>query len=346
LAREYPVRLILLPARQTAAPTPAQLQLQSQIDQLGSEFQGSVGIAVIDLETGWDTGFNAGQLMPQQSVSKLWVALTALERVDSLELDLSRNVVLGFQDLTLFHQPIARLAKLPGGYMTTLGDLLERAITQSDNTANDYLLWQVGGPEAVRATLVDKGIGAVGFGQGERLLQSSIAGLEWRQGYSLDRTFYDARKRVPEQVRGEAFDRYVADPTDGATAFAIADALARLHRGELLSGDSTRLLLDTLSRTKSGPRRLKGGLPPQWAIGHKTGTGQVFGDAQSGYNDVGIVTAPSGRGYAVAVLIGHTRTPTPARMQLMQNVVGAIAAYEASHDAAKTAGEEAAASAG
>jgi beta-lactamase class A len=339
-AGEYPVRMALPEPRQNEARTPAQRQLRSAVDRLGSEFDGRVGITVIDIENGWTTGFNAEQFMPQQSVSKLWVALTALDRVDALKLDLSRNVVLGYEDLTLFHQPVARLARLPGGHATTLDTLLEKAITESDNTANDYLLWQVGGPGTVRATLAEKGIHAVRFGPGERLLQSSIAGVDWRQEYSIDRTFYDVRNRVPEHVRGEAFDRYVADPIDGATAFAIADALARLHRGELLSGESTEKFLGILSRTKSGPRRLKAGVPPQWSIGHKTGTGQVFRDAQAGYNDVGIVTAPSGRSYAVAVLIGHTRAPIPARMKLMQNVVGAIAEYEATHGAAGGQDEE------
>ncbi len=49
------------------------------------------------------------------------------------------------QDLTLFHQPIAMLVK-GDGYHTTVGELLTRALTHSDNTANDRLLTYVGGP--------------------------------------------------------------------------------------------------------------------------------------------------------------------------------------------------------
>ena len=110
---------------------------------------------------------------------------------------------------------------------------------------------------------------------------------------------------------------------------AIVGALARLYRGELLSEKSTRLLLDTLEQTKSGPRRLKAGAPEGWTVRHKTGTGQFFDGEQSGYNDVGIVTSPEGRSFAIAVMIARTREPTPTRMEMMQDVVRAVVRYHA-----------------
>ena len=54
------------------------------------------------------------------------------------------------------------------------------------------------------------------------------------------------------------------------------------------------------------------------------GTGQVLGAVQAGYNDIGILTAPDGRSYAVAVMIKRTSTPLPTRMALMNNVVRAV----------------------
>lgn len=102
-----------------------------------------------------------------------------------------------------------------------------------------------------------------------------------------------------------------------------------MQRGELLSAGSTGLLLGTLARTKSGPQRLKAGAPEDWIVRHKTGTGQFFDGEQSGYNDIGLFTAPSGRSYAIAVMIARTREPTPVRMEMMQQVVRAVARYEA-----------------
>ena len=64
-----------------------------------------------------------------------------------------------------------------------------------------------------------------------------------------------------------------------------------------------------MTQTHTGPQRLRGGLAPGWTISHKTGTGQVLGSVQAGYNDIGILHAPDGHHYALAVMIGRTCTP-------------------------------------
>jgi beta-lactamase class A len=304
---------------------PAPQFIADRIDQLGQTFDGRVGIAVRSIDDGWSTGWKATELYPQQSVSKLWVSITALDAVDKGKVKLDQPVTLTRSDLTLFHQPIAAEV-LAGPYTTTVGDLLVRAITTSDNTANDKLMRTVGGPAAVRAMIRAKHLGAIRFYNGERLLQSRIAGLTWNPAYSIGNAFFDARDALPPAARKAAFEHYVANPYDGAAPMAIVNALARLKRGQLLSPTSTRYLLDTMSHTHTGPNRLKGGLAPGWALNHKTGTGQVLGDAQAGYNDIGILTAPDGRSYAVAVMIKLTSVPLPVRMTLMNEVVRAVIA--------------------
>jgi beta-lactamase class A len=117
---------------------------------------------------------------------------------------------------------------------------------------------------------------------------------------------------------------------DGATPIGVVDALAKLKKGELLSPASTEKLLAIMSNTRTGPQRLKGGLAPGWTLAHKTGTGQVLGSTQSGYNDIGIITGPDGRSYAAAVFIRKTSAPIPSRMQLMQNVTRAVIDYSRS----------------
>jgi beta-lactamase class A len=307
------------PTARPAAP-PA---LAARIRQLGAGFDGRVGIAVESVGEGWRTGWKADELYPQQSVSKFWVALTAMDAVDGHKVSLDDRVTLGRSDLTLFHQPIAAQI-LGGGYTTSLGDLMFKAITTSDNTANDKLMRSVGGPDAVRGFLARKNITSIRFYDGERALQSKIAGLIWSQSYSIGDAFYKARNALPYSVRKAAFDRYVEDPYDGAAPTAMVSALARLKRGELLSPTSTARLLSIMGNTKTGANRLKGGLRPGWSLSHKTGTGQVLGSVQAGYNDIGILTAPDGHSYAVAVMIKRTSTPLPTRMALMNNVVRAV----------------------
>lgn len=322
-------RAVTAPRPASVSPTEqaARDRLDSQVTSLGRNFPGRVGIAVRDLQSGWTTDWQGKVLFPQQSVSKFWVALTALERVDHGQLNLDAPVVVRREDLTLFHQPIAALVK-GKGYETTLRRLMVRALTESDNTANDFILRRAGGPEAVRDFLRRHDIDGVRFGPGERLLQSQTAGLTWRQEYSVGNGFTRARAALPVDVRRSAFERYLADPIDGASALGLAEGLTQLHRGRLLSPASTDYLLSTMSHTKTGAQRLKGGLAPGWSLAHKTGTGQNYAGTTAGYNDVGIITCPNGHSYVVTVMIGRTTIPIPARQRLMNDVVRATIAYD------------------
>jgi beta-lactamase class A len=326
IVRGYAAPVPAVPAA-TAQEATARRILEGQVRALGQAFSGDIGIAVRDVQSGWTTSYDGDTFFPQQSVSKFWVALTALDKADRGELSLDAPVTVRRDDMTLFHQPIA--AQLgSSGYNTTLNTLIYRAITQSDNTCNDFVLWKSGGPSAVRDFLRSRGIEGIRFGPGERLLQSQIAGIEWKQSYAYNGGFYRARAAVPAAQRRAAFERYIADPIDGATPNGIVDALARLKRGELLSSGSTQKLLSIMGNTRTGAQRLKGGLSAGWRLSHKTGTGQVLGGEQAGYNDIGILTGPDGRSYAVAVMIRRTSAPLGHRMAAMQNTVRAVISFD------------------
>ncbi len=313
------------PLAYPARPARAPALLAASLASLTGKFDGMVGVSVRSVDQGWSVSAGTDAPLPQQSVSKLWVAMAVLDARDAGRLTLDDPVTITRDDLTLFHQPIAALVK-GGSYDSTVRELLRRALTMSDNTANDRLLRYVGGPEAVRDFIRRKGLGDIRFGPGERLLQSRTAGLSWRQDYARGNAFTQARARLPLSTRLKAFDAYVASPPDGATATAIAGALARLKRGDLLSGTSTSYLISTMESSLTGRQRLRGAVPPGWSFGHKTGTGQNLVGRTAGYNDVGILTAPGGQSYAVAVLIGDTRRPVPERQALMQAVVASLVA--------------------
>ena len=306
-----------------AAPAP----LQRRIEEIARGFDGKVGIAVVKAGCKWEVGARAHELFPQQSVSKLWVSLAVLDAVERGQLDLQRDVLIQPTDLTLFNQPLRGEVLEKGRAVRSVHSLMSAALSQSDNTANDRLLWTVGGPNVVRKVLRDKGISEIRFGPGERLLQSQVAGLTWSQDMALGRNFEQARARLPKDVRQAALDRYVADPLDGASPAAIARAMARLASGQLLAPETTTVMVDILSRTRSGPMRLKAGVPAGWKVYHKTGTGQELGKVTTGYNDVGILQSPDGAFYGVAVMIARTTQDYKPRMEMMQSVSRAVAEF-------------------
>ncbi|MBW0143990.1 serine hydrolase [Sphingomicrobium clamense] len=311
-------------------PRPAGVQvLEAQILERVRSFNGMSGIAIKSIDDGWEAGWRTERLLPQQSVSKMWVALTALDKADKGEVDLNTRVTLGRNDLTLWSRATANRV-LRNGWTASLDELLYEAITKSDNHANDKLMWAVGGPQAVRDTLAAKGLDDINFYEGERALQAKIAGLTWNASYSLGNNFSAARARVPASQRSAAFNAYIDNPYDGASAIGIARALAKLERGELLSPQSTAKLLTTMGMTKTGRLRVQGGIKAGWSWSHKTGTGQNYRGRVGGLNDIGILTAPDGSSYAVAMLTVPNATDGGAQ-ELMRDVTRMIIAYHEQH---------------
>jgi beta-lactamase class A len=298
--------------------------LQHELDRLAEGYREPVGIAVTDVGRGWTAGVDQDRPYPQQSVSKLWVAISVMRAADEGRLDPDAWVTLTDADRSVFFQPVAYNIR-GDGYQTRISDLLRRALVESDNAANDKLMREMGGPDGVSAALTRMGLTGVKVGAYERDLQAKTAGLVWRPEYGIGWNFQAAREALPKAEREAAMDAYLAQPLDGASPAGITAALAALSRGQLLSAASTERLLDLMHDARTGPRRLKGGLPAGWSIAHKTGTGQDFEGYTNGINDVGILTAPDGHAYAVAVMMRHTRHSIPERLAFMQAVTRAVA---------------------
>ena len=331
-----------VPVVAKAAP-PAPAAFQADIERLAAAYREPVGIAVTDVTNGWTASVAGDQTFPQQSVSKLWVALAVLQAVDEGALHLDQSVVMRQEDRSVFYQPLASRIRGPNGLNVTLSDLLRHALIESDNAANDKLIREVGGAGVVAEAIAKKGLKGVAVGGTERDVQTRTAGLVWKPEYGMTWIWKAAREKLPEEVRDQALATYLANPPDGATPNGITSALASLKRGELLSRDSTDFMLGLMGEARTGNSRLRGGLTRGWTLAHKTGTGPDWRGASVGINDVGLLTAPDGHTYAVAVMIRQTKAPASARHRIMQSVTRAVAAQWATHDELPADGRQVAA---
>jgi beta-lactamase class A len=305
--------------------TPGPAALQARLNKLAADFREPVGVAVTDVTAGWVASVDAIDIYPQQSVSKLWVALTVFDQIDQGRLHLADQVTLDDSDRSVFYQPLARkIGK--DGYVTTVEDLLHRQLEESDNAANDRLIKAVGGIDVVTATIAAKGLAAISVGETERVLQARTAGMVWKPEYGRGNNFKEARALLPDAVRDVALANYLRAPGDGASPMGITTALSALRRGKLLSPSSTQTMIGIMEQATTGRGRLKGALPEGWTLAHKTGTGPDWTTGSVGINDVGLITAPDGHVYAVAVMMRETRHTLSARMSFMQNVTRAITA--------------------
>ena len=312
------------PARVAYAPPPvrptrpAPAAFQADLDRLARSFPGQVGVAVFDVNDGWLASWQGDRAFPQQSVSKVWVAVGLLDQVDRGLIDLGQSLTIQRQDLSVFSEPIQALVKPT--FTTTLDDLLTRAIRDSDNAANDLLIRSAGGVRRIQGILASKGVDGIRLGMDEKHLQAVINGLTWKPEFAGTSALSLARTRLPMAVREATLADYVSHPIDGATPDGTVQGLAALAKGKLLSPQSTDHLIGIMDIVRTGRHRLKGGLERGWMLAHKTGTGPDLRGASVGINDVGLLTAPDGHLYAVAVFIGHTRAGTPERLAFMQRV--------------------------
>ena len=278
--------LVLLLASPAAAQKPDLSTLETTLQKITGAARGRTGVSLIHLESGATLDVRGDERFPMASIVKLPIAIEILKQVAERKLTLDRAVWLGASDI----RPCCTIERRhpKGGVSRTVRELLELAMVESDNTAADALLKVAGGPGVVAGRLRAMGFQTINVDRTEGQLLLDMAGVtnappadEW--------TIELQRKLVAEAdretvTRGRA--RYLTDERDTATPSETARLLGRLHLGDLLPREETALLLSLMLQTKTGSRRIKGRLPPDTLVAHKTGTTAVV------INDAGIITLP------------------------------------------------------
>jgi beta-lactamase class A len=306
------VALCLAPGAALATATGPGLEaLTARLERLAAEARGTAGVCVEHVETGARACVSGDAAVPMMSVFKLPIVLQVLHRVDRGEVSLDAPRRVRASDLRPGVRPLGgawRGAPLD----VPVRELVRLAIAESDNTASDLLLGLAGGPAAVTARLRALGLEGVRVDRPYKriALDSNGIAIEPPDSTWSLAEFERLRAAVPAARRNAAQRAVLDDPRDTATAAGLADLLVRLQRGELLSPESTRFLLDVMARTATGPRRIRAGLPPGTPVAHKTGTSGTTDGITLAVNDVGLVTLPEGRGtLAVVVLVKGARRP-------------------------------------
>jgi beta-lactamase class A len=297
-------------------------RLERELRALAAGFDGRVGACVRFGDA--VAAVNRGQRFPMQSVVKLVVAAATLDAVDRRGWRVTDPVLVRREDLSLFFQPIADLVT-DEGYQTTLGDLIVRAVSDSDSAANDILFRRLGGAAPIQAFLSRNGIAGIRVDRQERDLQTEIAGIVWRPEYVDPAVLQQAMDAVPPARADAAFAAALTEDRDTATPEGMAELLQALASGALLSPASTAFLLAAMERTWTGPDRLAAGLPANWTLGHKTGTGTTRAGVNLATNDVGILTAPDGARIVVVAFVSGSAWSAEDRAALIAAVAAVTA---------------------
>lgn len=304
------------------APDPGLGRLEAEIGRLAEIAGGEVGVGAIHLETSREVYLNPGERFPMASSYKVPIAVQLLTRVDRGEIRLDSMVTLQPGDLHPGSGTLTALFDDPG-VVLSLRNLLELMLLISDNSATDVVLRTAGGPAAVTARMRELDLAGIRVDRPTVRLIADWIGIEELPGEDVPPArFRELREAVPEPRRKAAAQAFDANPRDTSTPEAMARLLERIWRREVLSPGSSELLLDVMRRSTTGGARLKGFLPPEVEVSHKTGT--IGGTT----NDVGIITLPDGGGHvAIAVFVKESEREVETRERAIAQISRAVYDY-------------------
>jgi beta-lactamase class A len=287
-------------------------KLDREIGAIERDSKGRLGIALLDLKDRAAWSHRGAEVFPMQSVFKLPLAVAVLQAVEAGKLKLDQPVAVTRKDLSLYHSPLA--ARFKGERQDVpLRELIRLAAAESDNTAADLLMRLIGGPQTITAMLKAGGVTGISVDRYERVFQPEILGLP---GYGwhevIDTKAFRARAQaIPAAERRKRLEATLADRRDGATPDASASFLEAFAKGAWLREPAHSQLIEGFAAgALTGKERIRAGLPEGSRFAHKTGLGPSAAGLNHATNDIGIVTLPNGRVFAIAVyLAGSTGSP-------------------------------------
>lgn len=317
----------------TTIPTVAQLKttpsqstdvatqrLEQELERIAKLTKGPVGVCALHLESGRQINLNAQQAFPMASTVKVAIATQLFHRIEQGELSLMTMTNLQPADLHPGSGTLDVLFAKPGVELS-VQNLLELMMVISDNSATDILLRLAGGPQAVMTRLRTLGIQGMSVDRSIIQLLADLEGVTLPPADQWTLGFYDRlSKDLTPEARKAAITKFNKDPRDRSTPEAMVNLLAQIYRGKALQPASRDTLLAVMQRCRGGVNRLKGYLPPETIIAHKTGSLD-----ETATDDVGIITLPGDAGHlAIAVFVGYSPQPLAEREQTIAHLTRSI----------------------
>ncbi|WGM46582.1 Beta-lactamase FAR-1 [Brevundimonas sp. NIBR10] len=231
---------------------------------------GRLGFVALDQGSGKGLAWRGDERFVYCSTFKMYLAAATLIRVQAGDEQLDRLIPITRADM-ISHAPVTEPAV---GSTLTVEQLMKGTVEVSDNPAANLLLKALGGIDAMRAF--------------------------YRRDLADDSTTVD--RFEPEMNRLDG-DKDTITPVQSAANIRQLF----LDNGTPLSDASKDKLLGWMFASPTGTARIKAGVPADWRVAHKTGTGG-FGPT----NDIGILYPPTGAPVIVAAYYHATSTSSAA----------------------------------
>ncbi|MGA9893194.1 MAG: class A beta-lactamase [Xanthobacteraceae bacterium] len=261
--------------------------LESDFAAIEAKSGGRLGVAVLDTASGARVDHRGNERFPLCSTFKVLAVSAVLKRAEAGREHLDRRIAIKRAEL-IAYSPVL---KDRIGDSLTLVELCAAAMTESDNTAADLVLKNLGGPAAVTAYA--------------RTLGDTVTHLD---------------NSEPLLNRAKPFGLSKGDTTSPS---AMVNNLQALVLGDALAPTSRDQLKTWLLGCKTGDKRLRAGLPEGWQCGDKTGSDEADGST----NDVGLLWPPQQRPLViVAAYLTQTKAKYEDREAALADVGRAVVA--------------------
>lgn len=212
--------------------------LSDELAALEIQSQGRLGLHVLDTVSGAEAGWRGDERFPMCSTFKTLLAARVLYLAQRDEIRLWRKLYYSPSEVVAWSPISEKRAGANGGM--TVQELCEAMVVVSDNTAANVMLEASGGPAALTQWLRELGDGTTRLDRNEPSLNTALPG----------------------------------DERDTTTPQAMVQSLQKLLLGDVLEGYARALLQQWLADSRTGDKRVRAGMPGDWKVGGKTGSGE------------------------------------------------------------------------
>jgi len=261
--------------------------LEQKINSIVKDKKATVGVSVLGFENGFKYNKNADKKLPMQSVFKFHIAAAVLDFVDKGKLSLDQKILLDKSNL-LENTWSPLRDKYPNGNIEVpLREILELTVARSDNNGCDIMLKLLGGTQTVQKFMDSKGVKGFQIKYNEAAMHK-----DWNAQY----------------------ENY-------STMKSAVDVLKKFYDGKLLSKKSTDYLMKVMLSTSTGLNKMVEQLPKNTPVARKTGaSGKNEAGLTGAENEIGIVTLPNGKHYAIAVFVNNSTETDAVNCKIVSDI--------------------------
>ncbi|WP_308013593.1 class A beta-lactamase [Streptomyces beigongshangae] len=263
-------------AARAQSNTSSRSELHKTLRALEKSYDGRIGAVGVDLETGRTVEHRSGERFPFNSSFKVFACAAVLDKARTSEPGLMDEVVRWTPaDMAALTGNSPETTEYTDTGMTS-AQLCRAAVTKSDGFAGNMLLKQIGGPRGLTDFFRTTGDRTSRLDRPEPWL------TEWQPG----------------------------DKRDTTTPAAVARTFAELTTGTTLDTRDRARLVGWLKASLTGADRIRAGIPANWTVGNKTGTGGASNHGTA--NDLAIIWPPGANAPIVlAVFTNRNLDDTP-----------------------------------